>query len=339
MAPSYRVFIGAPSPKDLRNPAVSYHWQIVSSKPVTFTLPPATLEAASRRISLLYQNIIFRESEDDEEEGDEEGFENALKKPVRDKGPQYDQDETTAITWPPSAQDYTESQLASRAAVTFLRSSAGISRMRSQLETQGTQETASYNYSDASSIGRFPTFHFSLHALTPLAALVAGARGPGKGSRKVSVLVAVLEVEGPDSIRIKRGVDAGKQVSLLKLILGDEDGTVCKLAAWREVAESWGGADPDFSSPGVKRGDVVLFENVLAVWDVEPGKAADTVPVSFTASPHLKSKFEICYRTMPSMPQDNRFRPDLRLGFSDAAVRKVAAVVNWFEGMAGLSTT
>lgn len=50
----------------------------------------------------------------------------------------------------------------------------------------------------------------------------------------------------------------------------------------------------------------------------------------------------ICYRTMPRAPDadigvnDERFRPDLRLGYSDAAVRKVAAIVKWFEGMAGL---
>jgi hypothetical protein len=33
---------------------------------------------------------------------------------------------------------------------------------------------------------------------------------------------------------------------------------------------------------------------------------------------------------------DERFRPDLRLGYSDAAVRKVASVVKWFQTMAGL---
>ena len=38
-----------------------------------------------------------------------------------------------------------------------------------------------------------------------------------------------------------------------------------------------------------------------------------------------------------SVPADLRMRPDLRLGTSDAAVRRVAAVVTWFERMAGLS--
>lgn len=127
----------------------------------------------------------------------------------------------------------------------------------SLLETQETQETASYNYSDASSIGRFPAFSFSLHALTSLSALTAMSKG-GKGSRKVAILAAVLEVEGPDTITIKQGKDAGKQVSLLKMILGDEDGNVCKLTAWREIADAWGG---NVASPAVKRGDILFIES------------------------------------------------------------------------------
>ena len=61
--------------------------------------------------------------------------------------------------------------------------------------------------------------------------------------------------------------------------------------------------------------------------------------LALTASPNLRSRAEICYRTMPrtSVPADLRLRPDLRLGTSDAAVRRVAAVVSWFERMAGLS--
>jgi hypothetical protein len=59
--------------------------------------------------------------------------------------------------------------------------------------------------------------------------------------------------------------------------------------------------------------------------------------VSLTASPSLKSALQICYRTMPYTHEDGRLRPDLRLGASDAAVKKVAALVQWFEGVAGLS--
>lgn len=136
-------------------------------------------------------------------------------------------------------------------------------------EVQETQGTGSYDHSDASSVGKFPDFHFSIHGLTSLSHLAAQAQSdiqkPGseasKTSQKVTLLAAVLEVDGPDTIHIKKGAEAGKEVSLLKLILGDEEGTVCKLTAWREVAESWGGADPAVTAPRVKRGDVVLFES------------------------------------------------------------------------------
>jgi hypothetical protein len=57
---------------------------------------------------------------------------------------------------------------------------------------------------------------------------------------------------------------------------------------------------------------------------------------SLTASPYLGSKLTICYRTLPRENGDQGLRPDLRLGASDAAVRKVAGVVRWFEKMAGL---
>jgi len=68
--------------------------------------------------------------------------------------------------------------------------------------------------------------------------------------------------------------------------------------------------------------------------------ASATITPGITASPNLHSRAEICYRTMPrtSVPADLQLRPDLRLGTSDAAVRRVAAVASWFERMAGLSS-
>ena len=128
-----------------------------------------------------------------------------------------------------------------------------VSHFQSLQQTQDTQDTTSYNYSDASSIARFPGFQFSLHSITPLSALSSA-----QGCRKISVLLAALEVEGPDTITIKKGANAGTQVSILKMILGDEDGLVCKLTAWREIAETWG---RERSSLAVKRGDVVLIES------------------------------------------------------------------------------
>lgn len=225
------------------------------------------------------------------------------------------------ITWPPTADETRLTRPNQTVAPSFLDNSK--SQLDTQFETQDLSETQSYDYSDASSIARFPTFHFSLHALTALSSLT---KSTPRGSRKVSVLLAALEVEGPDTIRIKKGAEAGREVSVLSMILGDEEGVVCKLTAWRETAEAWGGAG---AAVAVKRGDILLIENVMATWD------AKTSP-TLSASPHHKSKVEICYRTMPYTHEDGRLRPDLRLGESDAAVRKVAAVVRWFEDIAGL---
>lgn len=165
------------------------------------------------------------------------------------------------ITWPPTAAESTtdyDSPPAQSRRTLQLTSVSGARFQSSLYETQETQETASYDYSDASSIGRFPFFSFSLHSLTSLSVLSALSKSR-KGSRKAAILVATLEVDGPDSITIKKGADAGKQVSLLKMILGDEDGNVCKLAAWRDVADVWGG---NTISPAVKRGDICLIESM-----------------------------------------------------------------------------
>ena len=54
------------------------------------------------------------------------------------------------------------------------------------------------------------------------------------GTLKISALLVVLEVEGPDIVRIKY---AGKEMAVLRLILGDEAGSI----SWRKVAERWGG--------------------------------------------------------------------------------------------------
>jgi hypothetical protein len=119
------------------------------------------------------------------------------------------------------------------------------------LETQlSAITTTSYDvYSDTSSIARFPNFQFSLGTLSEL----AFAQG------KTCLLLAVLEVDGPDDVTVRRGPDAGRVVSVLRLIVGDEASTIRKLTAWREVAEAWGGATQD--AVGIRCGDVVYFES------------------------------------------------------------------------------
>ncbi|KAJ8081552.1 hypothetical protein PM082_007397 [Marasmius tenuissimus] len=316
----FQVFLGAPTAKELRStPTDSYgrwetfdssyshpHTQLQASTSISglSPLPPATLEAASRRISRIYQNAIFQDVEDEEEGNDSMDV-------IEDRASGYGvEGKTTVITWDETVSHQVEtSRLERNISRSVIRTSYS--------ESMETQETQSYDYSDTSSIARFPTFHFGLHSLTSLSTISASR---GKGSTKVNMLLAVLEVEGPDTITLKKGADTGKEISIMKMILGDESGCVCKLTAWREIAEAWS---------STKRGDVILIQNVTATW--EPA-----VSSTLTASPYLKSKLEICYRTMPYTREDTRLRPDLRLGATDAAVRKVGAVVQWFERMAGL---
>ncbi|KAG7448090.1 uncharacterized protein BT62DRAFT_965923 [Guyanagaster necrorhizus] len=300
----YHVFLGAPSLQESRGRQLEYRWEHIVSSPAPAVLdvdglPPtsAALEAASRRISGLYENTIFQ--------GDEEDITGQLDDECTHV------DVSTMITWSPTNPVDNEERLQT-STISFLETSSSL------METQETQET---HYSDTSSIVRFPTFHFNLHTLVALGGLHSG------GSRKMNFLLVVLEVDGPDTIRTKRGPDAGKEISILKMILGDDEGKMCKLTAWREIADIWGGMT---GSVRVKRGDIVFLENVTATCEPQASPA-------LSASPYLKSKLQICYRTLVYTQADARFRPDLRLGVSDPSVRKVESLVRWFETMAGLN--
>lgn len=330
---TYQVFLGAPSLNAIdNNNTLEYQWEITSSQsqsnvthepfPTPSDLPTIeTLDDASRRVSLIYQNVIFNDEDDDDSWEQGEQSEEIEKEQSKLAGT----DQTTTITWPPTIEQNPLERSRSRSS--FAQSSflntPSRSYVGSQFRTRDTQGTQSFNYSDASSIACFPTFHFNLHALVSITQLV---KQKIVGTIKVSTLSAVLEVEGPDTVRIKSGKDAGKEVAVLRLILGDEGGSISKLIAWREVAECWGGQQ---STAAVKRGDIVLIENVTIAFDPKSS------PI-ITASPFLKSSLTICYRTMPYVKSDSRLRPDLRLGQGDAAVRKVAAVVAWFQRLTGL---
>jgi hypothetical protein len=73
---------------------------------------------------------------------------------------------------------------------------------------------------------------------------------------KASILVVVIDVQGPDSVTIKKGVAEGTKVSRLQLTVGDDDDAIASLTAWRETAERWGNATEDV---GLKKGDVVFL--------------------------------------------------------------------------------
>ncbi|PPQ66050.1 hypothetical protein CVT24_000232 [Panaeolus cyanescens] len=328
-------------------------------------LPTATLEAASARISLIYKDLLFNDDSDDDglgladkaDKSEEQEIENSVLPPAEGE-------RTTVYTWPPTAEEGMKTNPLDK--THNLRLTNNVTAANMTMDTTGhtdpsffkslyttksflsgegdsieyprrdndqtgvetqlfeTQESQSFgNYSDASSIGRFPSYHFSLHSITSLGQL---ANSGFKGSKKINVLLAVLEVDGPDTIRIKKGVDAGREVSILKLILGDDAGQVCKLTAWREVAELWGGA---LTAIGTKRGDIVHIENVTVT--CIPGSS-----MTLTASPNLQSQLTICYRTMPYTHEDGCLRPDLRLGEGEPTIRRVSAIVQWFEHIAGL---
>lgn len=248
----YIVFLGAPSPSStLNNDEISYQWRTTAS-----TLDPASqeasidlfagfpssaLDAASRRISTLTENVIF--ADEDEGGGDSQMVEEYL---IKDGGG----DQTTLITWASSTQpEDSTSRLPLRTSIIPGALSSSLWQ-HSNVETQlSAITTTSYVYSDTSSIARFPNFQFSLGTLSEL----ASAQG------KTCLLLAVLEVDGPDEVTVRRGPDAGRVVSVLRLIVGDEASTIRKLTAWREVAEAWGGATQD--AVGIRCGDVVYFES------------------------------------------------------------------------------
>lgn len=277
--------------------------------------PPATIEAASNRASALYRHAIWNVTEVQE-----------------DADTQLD---TTSSFWPATAPQDAEDTgvyplfLDSVLPGEITRRSIIGNMPKTQHdnpigETQGTSSSQnnSYNVSDTSSVARFPSFSFSLNCLTSLSSVSIPSEGI-----KVNVLLVVIELDGPDTITIKTGRDQGKQVSVLKILASDDRDNICTVTAWREVAEAWSGAESDVIA--TKRGDVVFLENVMLK------KQPNTLEL--TGSPFLKSKLEICYRTLPYAHEDMRLRPDLRLGASDATVRKVASLVGWFENMAGLA--
>lgn len=173
-----------------------------------------------------------------------------------------DSKDSSLISWPPTNPDQNRSRMSTTRSMM-------LSRTHTELETQGDNSVSvSYAHTSTSSIGAFPTFVINLHTLSTLGALLS-IKASSSFSRKVNMLVAILEVDGPDSVIIKKGKDAGKEVAVLRLVVGDETGAVCKIAAWRDVAERWSGqevGDVDESAMSndsqvvaVKRGDIVYL--------------------------------------------------------------------------------
>ncbi|CAE7161482.1 unnamed protein product [Rhizoctonia solani] len=180
------------------------------------------------------------------------------------------------ILWPPSqsqSQSQTQSQTPTQPE-TFLQTSAligqesnrtdsitSISTTSTLVETESfptrtfrmtntLPDSQSQSISSASSsIAHFPTFHFSLRTLTPLRVALTPT---GRGSVKANLLVAVMEVDGPDMITTK----AGQETHMLKLVIGDDEGAAGKITVWGETALEWAGAR---KMMGLRRGDIVYL--------------------------------------------------------------------------------
>jgi Shieldin complex subunit 2, first OB fold domain len=113
--------------------------------------------------------------------------------------------------------------------------------------------------SEGSSISRFPTFNFSLNTVSSLSSILH-VQKPMSISSKATLLLGVLEVDGPSYVKVKTGQYAGSEVALVKFVVGYESGALCKMIAWRETAELWGGLEED---SGMKRGDIILVESMV----------------------------------------------------------------------------
>ena len=126
---------------------------------------------------------------------------------------------------------------------------------------QDTQETnfESTFISGRSSILLYPLFSFNVHNVLQLSSVVQRARGVAPESIKASVLVAIVELEGPDTVTTKKAHLEGSKISRLRLTVGDDDDSIVSLTAWRETAERWGNTTDEV---GLKRGDVVFLESL-----------------------------------------------------------------------------
>ncbi|KAG8895941.1 hypothetical protein FRB99_000254 [Tulasnella sp. 403] len=344
MDPSDRARLDEISLFDTTQPASPRQesWTSAHSVPVvegepSLILAQGTFDQASQMLSKVYANVIFGDEDEDDELAAEQEIEHSRDSSV-----------SSYVSWDPtnpapntSSGGGNGNNTRRSSNGTFLRSTElsntshqirGTSRSFIPTEESYIQleETLPETQDDSGldttgredeSIGRFPAYHFSLHRLSSLSLLLA-ADMRRKHRRVVCLLLAILEVDGPNVIKTKTGI----QMGMLKLIVADESGAVAKLVVWRDLAFTWagGGALGTF-----RKGDVVLFENIVVAY-APPAKP------TLSASPNERSAMTICYRTLPLTRDDRQYRPDLRLAQSDKALRKVAKVVQWVQDMANI---
>ncbi|KIO04226.1 hypothetical protein M404DRAFT_26427 [Pisolithus tinctorius Marx 270] len=144
--------------------------RLTSPHDLTLVYPTATLDEASRRISLLYQNIISKDADDeDREQIDDSESDGADREILLTR----DYDGVDFDIQRPSKKSVNAAALASASGLpSFLLTS----QSQPLQATYETQETA---YSDdvkaSSTITRFPNFQIILHSITSLSSLGSAA--------------------------------------------------------------------------------------------------------------------------------------------------------------------
>ncbi|KAK8854650.1 hypothetical protein IAR55_003389 [Kwoniella newhampshirensis] len=234
------------------------------------------------------------------------------------------------------------------------------------------------------SVSHLPTWHIPLTRLTNLHCLVSTptpARtprryGPGREKGLHTLIVCVVMVDQPILRKRKEEKQHGQEGTLwigrwtvvapppailipggITTNLGGVGDVSCGVKLWDECARDWG-------DDKVRRGDVVLVENI------EYKHATNIESSHLILTPHNAPKITILFRTVPRyatfsktdylyrqqshpaggvrkgapedgekgrsmLPEDRAVRPDLRLGRSDAGIRKVGEIVRWFAEWVG----
>ncbi|WWC90521.1 uncharacterized protein L201_005457 [Kwoniella dendrophila CBS 6074] len=174
-----------------------------------------------------------------------------------------------------------------------------------------------------------------------------------------SIIICILSTESVIQRQRKEEKSNGREGTLFigkwtvtAQPLPQQEELTCTVRLWDDCAQIWG--------EKVRRGDVVLLENV------ELKTATVKEPSQLSLSPNHSPKITILYRTLPRYEsvsrtdyiyrppkpiggveegkvkdrgeivlEDKILRPDLRLGRSEAGVRKVESIVKWFANWVG----
>ncbi|WVR09474.1 hypothetical protein IAU60_006541 [Kwoniella sp. DSM 27419] len=200
------------------------------------------------------------------------------------------------------------------------------------------------------SMFNFPRWSIALHKLTALQALMSSSvRMNRHYAYMYSIIACVVSTEGLVQRQRKEEKARGGEGSLWigkwmitapPTATGDPEVT-CGVRLWDDVAREWG--------ERVRRGDVILLENV----ELRPSSPKEPAHLSLSVS--NSPKITILYRTLPRyysdpkdyvyhqssgrlddaykgsmLKEDRALRPDLRVGRSDAGVKRVDGVARWF---------